>query len=1187
MLFKDMYEKPIDRPIDAVVKASSVEHLANELDEYVITPELAGHLNRFFDEYNDPDATGNGAWISGFFGSGKSHMLKILATLLEDGEVVGKRALDYILPKLDDDPALRGAMETARVRHPSESILFNIDTVAPNQGRTEAGALLAAFIKVFNRHCGYFDGDQQHIAKMEYDLDREGKLGAFTAAVEASTGKPWADVRKSALIYAAKITAAFDEACDNAPGTTENVVRYYQQTYKPDIHSFAQRVKDYIDAREPGFRLNFFVDEVGQFIAQNSSLMVNLQSVAEELNTVCEGASWVVVTSQENMEDTIGQMTDRSANDFSKIQARFKIKMQLTSKDAKEVIKQRLLAKNRDAKPELRAIYGKYRDDFPVLFDFADGSKRYRCYEDEDDFVDTYPFVPYQFDLFITAMRGLSDYNAFTGRHHSTGARSMLGVFQEVGDSLARGEGSTEGQDLATFDAMFEGLRNSLKSEVYGAISIAESNIDDPVAIRVLKALLLVKYCKDFKATPGNLRVLLYGSFKQNTATLGQQIKDALAELTNQLYIRRNPNTNAYEYLTDDEKDIEKEIRNTEIQTTDVRDKIGETFKDIVGAPRATYENGAFSHSFPYNLKVNGEAVGRARYDLTLDIATDAPAGIGDIPASGPKTLTVALRDPDGFLNDVATFVKTSKYVNIASDTGELRQAIIADKRSTLNEQARKLRADLEKLIGGARFFVAGVEVTDEVGGTGRGAVDAAMSELVRRSYTGLQQIKANYTDGDVFNSCLPAQTLIDEPLPEYAQTVLNWVGLMGTGYTVTVGGEGSASLTAHFTKDEYGWPDVAVRNAVATLYGAGRVEVRKAGTLLEGAALAQALKAGRDMDKLVVAKVAAVAPERLAQVKSAYRSLVGTNPVGGDAKSIAAELTNHLKQELPTFRSSGSRAGAYPFTNDYLRKLERLEAALKAVDGDWKWLVDQFPEKAGSLAEDKGDLSAMKQFMEGSPLAVKWGEMKAFGETGLVEARDLGVEVPAELEEALAVVADAECYKSREIPRAAGAVKRAKAATEKAKDALRGEVAKELDAYRASYEANYDMEAAGPGARSAFDELFERAEKRLATEQSALRMRAFMGGFKRDNTARIVELLTPAAPAPTTGTAPGSSPQAECGGNPPKPVHAPKTVALSSLAAHGYSKPTIQSRQDVDDYLEALRAELEAEVDAGVIVAR
>ena len=161
-------------------------------------------------------------------------------------------------------------------------------------------------------------------------------------------------------------------------------MRYYQQTYKPDIHSFAVRVKEYIDDHEPGFRLNFFVDEVGQFIAKDSNLMTNLQSVAEELATVCDGASWVVVTSQENMEDTIGQMTDKSANDFSKIQARFKIKMQLTSKDAKEVIKQRLLAKSRDAVSALDVMYDKYRDDFPVLFDFADGSKRYVGYKDED-----------------------------------------------------------------------------------------------------------------------------------------------------------------------------------------------------------------------------------------------------------------------------------------------------------------------------------------------------------------------------------------------------------------------------------------------------------------------------------------------------------------------------------------------------------------------------------------------------------------------------------------------------------------------------------------------------------------------------------------------------------------------------------------------------------------------------------
>ena len=263
MNFNEMYDKPIDRPIDAVVKASSMDKLTNELEEYVITPELIGHLNRFFDEYNDPGATGNGAWISGFFGSGKSHMLKILAVVLQDQEVGGKRAFDYILPKVDDDPSLRSAMEVARAKHPSESVLFNIDTIAPNTGRSDSGALLAAFIKAFNQHCGYFDGDQQHIAKLEYDLDREGKLDAFKAKVLELTGKEWVEARKSALIYGNKLSQAFDAVCGNPEGTTENVVRYYSQNYQPDIHSFAVRVKEYIDAREPGFRLNFFVDEVG------------------------------------------------------------------------------------------------------------------------------------------------------------------------------------------------------------------------------------------------------------------------------------------------------------------------------------------------------------------------------------------------------------------------------------------------------------------------------------------------------------------------------------------------------------------------------------------------------------------------------------------------------------------------------------------------------------------------------------------------------------------------------------------------------------------------------------------------------------------------------------------------------------------------------------------------------------
>lgn len=1186
MKFYEMYDKPIDRPIDAVVKASSVDKLANELDEYVVTAELAGHLNRFFDEYNDPDATGNGAWISGFFGSGKSHMLKILAVVLQDQEVGEKRAFDYILPKVADDPSLHAAMEVARAKHPSESVLFNIDTIAPNTGRSDSGALLAAFIKAFNQHCGYFDGDQQHIAKLEYDLDREGKLDSFKAKVLELIGKDWADVRKSALIYGHQLSQAFDAVCGNPEGTTENVVRYYSQNYKPDIHSFAVRVEEYIARHEPGFRLNFFVDEVGQFIAKNTNLMVNLQSVAEELNSVCGGDSWVVVTSQENMEDIVGEMSEGSANDFSKIQARFKVKMQLTSKDARTVIQQRLLAKKKGALPELETMYAKYSQDFRVLFDFADGSKRYNPYVDEEDFVATYPFAPYQFDLFITAMRGLSDYNCFTGKHHSTGARSMLGVFQVVATKL-NDTGSTESCDLATFDSMFEGLRNSLKSEVYAAVSIAETHLSSmPMAVRVLKTLLLVKYCKDFRATPGNLRVLLYGSFKQNTSGLEQAIKDALAELERQLYIKRNPDTNSYEYLTDEEKDIEREIRNTDVSVGDVRDAVADMLKDLLGAAKANYENGSFKYSFPYDLKIDGDVVGRPRNDLSLNLVTEHVDSTLDALPCPPKTLAVVLRGANDYMNGVSMFVKTRKYVQVASSAGEIRQAIIQDKRAANNTLAVKLRNDLSELLTNAEFNAGGVDVTNEVSGSGKASIESALTLLVKRSYTNLQQVRKNYTDKDVYKACLMPQTEMTAGDGEHVGSVLSYIG-WHSGATVTVGGDGPSSLLAHFTKGEYGWPEVAVRHAVACLYAKNLVEVRKGGSVLEDANLAQALKSNSDMDKLTVAKIDEVTPEQLSALAKSYRVLTGQNPVRKDIKGMAAELEDHLDGQLSKLRGAESRSSAYPFRDAYKESLGVVES-LRRNMSNRKWLVEELPEKADECASSMKRLSEMLAFIEGSPASKKWHDIKDFKEKELDAARALDIPMLADgdsLFNALEVLEDSECYRSSAIPKASATVRRAADEIDHAKKSLRESVIDQLNDYRRSFEESYDLASISGEAQAAFARLFDNAEAGIKAEDSVYTLKAFMEIFKQSNGASIITLLTPATKQDSD-----SSPASETGPSPDSAGSTPgklQTVHLKNIAAKAYGKPVIETPQDVDAYVSALKDELLAQVSGGKIIMR
>ncbi len=82
--------------------------------------------------------------------------------------------------------------------------------------------------------------------------------------------------------------------------------------------------------------------------------------------------------------------------------------------------------------------------------------------------------------------------------------------------------------------------------------------------MRLLKTLFLVKYVKEFKASVRNLCVLMFDSFEQDLSALREDVQEALNLLEQQTYIQRNGEL--YEYLTDEEKDIEEEIKSTEIE---------------------------------------------------------------------------------------------------------------------------------------------------------------------------------------------------------------------------------------------------------------------------------------------------------------------------------------------------------------------------------------------------------------------------------------------------------------------------------------------------------------------------------------------------------------------------------------------------------------------------------------------
>ena len=255
--------------------------------------------------------------------------------------------------------------------------------------------MVRTFYRVFYENQGFY-GANLKLARLESLIELEGKTEAFRAAYEQASGRPWLEWRRTFTSKSEPIIEAL-AACGFQ--TREEAERWYNATEPEDlsIDTLTNEIRDYAErrAREHNgqFRLLFMVDEVGQYIGGNTSLMLNLQSIVEGIASKCASRVWVVVTGQE----AIDEITSVASDDFSKIQGRFDTRLSLSSSDASEVIKRRVLAKTPDATQLLSMKYQENSAVLGNLFAFSGDTRAdLTGYTSGEDFAQTFPFVNYQ-----------------------------------------------------------------------------------------------------------------------------------------------------------------------------------------------------------------------------------------------------------------------------------------------------------------------------------------------------------------------------------------------------------------------------------------------------------------------------------------------------------------------------------------------------------------------------------------------------------------------------------------------------------------------------------------------------------------------------------------------------------------------------------------------------------------------
>lgn len=1182
MKLNEIFLNPVSRPIEGVIKADDESSLYNELNEYVLTNEVAKRLDAFLEAYNDYHGA-NGVWVSGFFGSGKSHLLKMLALLLENRQVDGTTALDLFLPKIPKDDALLQAKLKKAISIPSKSILFNIDQKADIISKNQLDALLSVFVKVFNEMCGYF-GKQGYIAQFERDLDSRKQFSTFKEAYQLLAKKPWERGREQALLEAGNIARAYAQITGEDPTLAKGILDKYRSQYTLSIEDFSNQVKAWLDKQPANFRLNFFVDEVGQYIAENTKLMTNLQTVAESLATKCQGRAWIIVTAQEEMDSVLGEMSTKESNDFSKIQARFANRLKLTSADVAEVIQKRLLTKNEQGVALLKTVYGQQTNNFKTLFDFSDGTQHYKNFQNAEHFIYCYPFIPYQFPLFQSAIRGLSMHNGFEGKANSVGERSMLGVFREVAMAI---DEQKIGQ-LATFDRMFEGIRGALKSAIQSAINNAERHLGDDYAVRVLKALFLVKYVKEFKASLRNISVLMLERFNDDISAHHKRVENALNLLEQQTYIQRNGEI--YEYLTDEEKDIEEEIKNTEVEASDIAGELEKLiFDGVIRQRKIRYSNG---QDYVYARKMDDRLLGR-EHELAIHVITSMSDGFDDLhkqrmQSMGHSELRIVLPADARFMQDLTMHRRTEKYIkqNISTQQDSVKR-ILESKGFQNRDRLGELETRIKHLLGHATLIVNATDL-DINSVDGQTRVLKGFFQLIETCYANLRMLRDTvYTEADIGKYLMQSQNALISndatSLTEAEQELLAFIQSNAkSGIRTTV-----KNLLEKFERRPYGWYYAAILCNLALLFARGKLEAKQNSNVLEGDELEKALTNTNAHASIVLEPQVEFTASQVRCLKDFFSDFFNRPARSNDAKALAIETIEAIKdQKLALIELHGQKA-QYPFLSildDVLVKLKELASKSHS------WFLTELSRAGDDLLDMKEQvIEPLTRFMS-SPQKTIYDTARKI----ILEQEDNFAYLPAaEVDPIKAILADPTPYKGNRLQQLKPLLHElelgitAQLATEKAAANIK------LEDLEQRLHGTPEFPKLTKDQQVTLTASFAQTRQTLQNQQRIAMIRDQLRNFEEIQypqlLLRLVELAEPpAAPAPHVSDQPTTSPlhtsdtSSAITAFTEKPVVAPPRVVAARAINVPFTKPWLSTEAELNDYLEKLREAWLKEIQAG-----
>ena len=924
------YHDPTDRelPNNGVSKVAEIADdekqistLRFELETFVCDGEYARGLERilkaFLDNLNRNEQ--EAVWVSGFFGSGKSHLVKVLRYLWED-----YRFAD-------------GATARSLVRVPSDvsDLLQELTNRSKSFGglRAAAGTLGAgtmdnvrlAFIQLVLRAAGL----PENLSQTKFLLWL--RSSGLEAGVQQALQLKNRDLRREILSH--KLSVPLAEALVAAdpnygtPANAQAAIRaQFPDVTSPTLIESIELLKQVLGKGAPLPFTLLVIDEVQQFIGERIPRSMDVQEIAEHCCTHLNQSLLLVGTGQSALNTTPS---------LQRLQARFRVTIQLSDTDVESVIRKTVLRKKPEQESAIRQALDACQGE---ISRHLQTSRLAACHGDDTSLAPDYPLLPTRRRFWEKVLRN-TDHSGVKAQ-----LRSQLQIVYEAARQTAENSLGTVVAGDFIYDQISTDLLNSGELErEYDEIIRGQRDGTPEGALRSSLCALIFLIGKlprtpgaddGVRATAESLVDLLVSDLASDRPRLEQQVPGLLKKLVTggqlmavETEFRLQTREGAvwtHEYNRRRTAVLNDEARLNARRSELLRDGIKGSLKSLSLQQGASRQ----PRSLSFELSASRPAPGNDQVSLWLrdGWGEDEKTVINDARALGVQSPQLLGHLPrlhhEELRNAIASLTAATETLE-AHGPVTTPEAIEARKAIETHHAVAEHRLSelLHDIISSAKVFLGGgteangVELADKV-------QDAATSAMVRL-YTqfadaddanwGAVVTRARQGDVGAFSLVGHPGDVTKHPV---CRRVLEFVGA----------GKKGREIRDHFKSAPCGWPQDAIDGSLYIMLVAGNLRA----TLNGPAVLAAALPQGQIGVATFHVDVPPLNVQQRLELKALFQRLGVATPNGQESASAA----QFLKVLLALGESAGGEAPS-PQRPDLkaIRELQMLSGNAQLLD--------------------------------------------------------------------------------------------------------------------------------------------------------------------------------------------------------------------------------------------------------------